>query len=125
MIEIMLMVLLSVLLTVGMAAKKDDKPKRAKPKPTLPLGLLIPGFIGTLGLLKDAWANIKDKQYDKALKGALKKMTGYDFEKKTFDMWDATFTIGWLVGGALHKGVGGWMGVNRALGAAHVPLFRL
>jgi len=109
---------------------------RAKPKPTVPLGLLIPGLTGTFVTIKDVY-----DAYDankgggtgglNALRKTIQRMVGYDIfkgldEQSISDMLsNAYFSEGWAVGEAIHKGVGGYMGVNKALGAAHVPYVRV
>ena len=106
-------------------AKKGKKGKSTK-KPTLPLGLLIPGAIGTYATIKEAWAEYRGgTSFDGILRFAFMRMTGYDMKNGAWRLQDAWFTLGWVGGGIIHKAVGGYLGVNRALGAAHVPLIRV
>ena len=92
---------------------------------TLPFGLLIPGAIGTYSTIKDIMAARKAGGGREALRHVGLRFAGYDINNKKWDLTEAHFTIGWVSGAAIHKGVGGFMGVNRALGAAKVPIFRV
>jgi hypothetical protein len=102
-----------------MARRK--KSRRAR-KMTLPLGLLIPGLLSTV-----AWGkHIMEGGDNKAkMRRAIKHSIGYDIDAKSFAIGDAWLALGWGSGVLIHKGIGGYGGVNRALGAARVPIIRL
>jgi hypothetical protein len=96
----------------------------AKHKLTIPLGLLIPGLLGTFDLVKGVMA--QNNGYDQ-MRVAIQKTLGMDIGGawKGFNWRAATFTLGWGIGAGVHYGVGNLMGVNKQLGRIGVPIIRV
>jgi hypothetical protein len=73
---------------------------------TLPLGLLIPGVLGTYGTIKSVGEKIVGGDMHGALRRSIKHTIGYDIDAKKFNLGDAWFTLGWGSGMIVHKVVG-------------------
>lgn len=121
------------------AAKKRSKSSKSassggnrttKQGPTIPVGLVLPGFTGTWITFKDIQERWKSGGAKKAFRIMVVRTTGIDIEKKWGDagFWrpqEAFFTLGWGIGGGLHWGVGKKLKVNAELGRMKFPIFRV
>jgi hypothetical protein len=97
---------------------------------TLPLGTLIPGGLGTFTTVKDAISRFRSQGARGALRIVVMRQWGIDIDKKVNEEGflrpnEAHFTIGWVSGKANSWLIGNKLGINRALGRAKVPLFRV
>lgn len=65
-------------------------------------------------------------EFDVALEGLAYRTTPYNPWTKKFDIGGLRQSLPPIIGGMIiHKFVGQYMGVNRALGRAKIPLFRI
>lgn len=100
------------------------KKTRAKRKMTVPVGLLIPGAIGTYAYGKEVWGAVKARNYRAAMDRSVQYSVGFRPSTGTFDVGDAYLALGWGTGMVVHKGAQ-VIGINKALGAARVPYVRV
>ena len=71
-------------------------------------------------------SDLKDGNWQEAGKNLVRNYTGYDLTDHKW--WFGNLTKGLLplvIGIVVHKVVGGFLGVNRALGRARVPILRV
>lgn len=100
--------------------------KRHKKQFTIPLAV-VAGFI-PLG--NDVYRAIQRGQPETIPNTLLRGMTGYDpLAGPNWGEWKLEYMKSGLLpilgGFAVHRVVGGWFGVNRALGAAGIPFIRI
>lgn len=105
-------------------ARRWRRKRHGSRKMTLPIGP-IAGIAGALMPAINAGMAGRLTGPDSALSWATALMTGYDDQTRQFN-WQL-LARGWtpiIAGFAAHK-LAGMLGVNRALGSAHVPLIRV
>lgn len=107
------------------SSKSRGGNRTSKQKPTLPVGLLVPGGLGTYAWGHEIYNAAKAKNWKAAFFRSVKYAIGVDIPNKSFNIYDAYLLLGWGSGGLIHKGIGKYAGVNKALGQAHVPIFRV
>ncbi len=101
---------------------KKANPHRSKKRFTLPIAVLL-GFAPSISY---AWSNFRSTGLEEGVRVFARSFTGYD---PASGVWNwahlntGLFPV--LMGLAVHKFVGGMLGVNRTLGSAGVPIIRL
>jgi len=100
-----------------------SKRRYRKPKTTIPVAVVVGGFPLIASVIR-GWRN---ETFRGAGKEALFALTGVDIDNTPHFQpgFMVNGTIPLVAGVLIHKFIGGSMGVNRALGRAHVPLLRI
>ena len=101
--------------------------RKAKSRGHRDTGMKIPLAIvaGFAPLGYDIYNGAKASGFNGALENATSDLTGYDIPGKTWNFGD--LVKGWtpIVAGFVAHKIASAFGINRALGRAHVPLFRI
>ena len=91
---------------------------------TLPIALLGGVILGLAELTRSVVQAPKEHR----VAAFIQSTTGYWYPGKQWQLGvngGGMSTLAIVAGAAIHKGVGGYMGVNKALGQARVPVIRL
>lgn len=100
-------------------ARKRRRRKKSFTLPIAPIAGLAAG-------LREPISQLIAGNYERALDWLSWNYTGYDIPTKTWKperMMNGVLPL--LIGGLVHKYIGGTLGINRALGRAGVPVIRL
>jgi len=98
--------------------------RRAKTIPLAPiLGFASAFFVPSEGRTNSPFENARQGNWNGAVAGLMQNITGYDPLQKSWGV--PRGLIAMIVGVLIHKFVGGYLGINRILGRAKVPLIRL
>jgi len=107
----------------GKKMGKGKKKRRGKRQMTIPI-LPIAGLAA--GTVPPILGAISDGDWNEHMADLFANYSGYRWTDGSFDLGRLMYgTVPLVMGVVLHKVVGGWLGVNRALGNAKVPFIRL
>ena len=114
--------------TVRRGGRKMTKRKTRRRKMTIPMaavgGALAGIFVPPSGANKSALTLFMEGNLESGLKHLLWNYTGYNPYNNTWNIMAATGLQIAIGGIAAHK-IASWLGINRALGNAKIPLIRI
>jgi len=98
--------------------------RRSKTIPIAPiLGFATGFFVPSEGRSNSPFDNARQGNWNAAVAGLMQNFTGYDPLQRSWGVPRGLIAL--VVGMLIHKFVGGFLGVNRVLGRARIPLIRL
>jgi hypothetical protein len=114
--------------TIQRNGRKLESEKMARRKRSRKKSFTIPlaPIAGLMAGLRQPITEVMAGRYNRAIDWLSWSYTGYDIPTKTWKperMMTGLMPL--IIGGLVHKYVGGSLGINRALGRAGVPLIRI
>jgi len=98
--------------------------RRTKTIPLAPvIGFASSFFITSEGRSNSPFENAKAGNWNAAINGLAQNIMGYDPGLQRWGIPKGLVAM--IVGVLIHKFVGGYLGINRVLGRARIPLIRL